>query len=90
MSTEGEGKHSAVAPEVLLSPLFGILLSSVIVGNTHGQLAEIDFRQGEWIMGCLRRGEGKEKAGSLLRESLSPVSVTFTLGVHVLISLKTL
>lgn len=26
-----------------------LLLSSVIVGNTHGQLAEIDLRQGEWM-----------------------------------------
>lgn len=31
-------------PHVCLS---GLLLSSVIVGNTHGQLAEIDLRQGE-------------------------------------------
>lgn len=78
-----------MAPEVVLSPLFGILFSSVIVGNTRGELAEIDFRQGEWTMGCLRRGEGKEKVRSLLRESLSPVSVTFTLWVRVLISPKT-
>jgi hypothetical protein len=61
VSGEGKGKCSGMDPEVILIPLFGILLSSVIVGNTHGQLAEIDFRQGEWTMGCLRRGEGKEK-----------------------------
>ena len=35
---------SADQPHVCLS---GLLLSSVIVGNTHGQLAEIDLRQGE-------------------------------------------
>lgn len=62
MSVEGKGKCFGMAPEVILSPLFGIPLSSVIVGNTHGQLAEIDFRQGEWTMGCLRRGEGKKES----------------------------
>lgn len=62
------------APEVVLSPFFGILLSSVIVGNTHGQLAEIDFRQGEWTMGCLRRGQ---RESQVTTESPILVSVTF-------------
>ncbi|XP_008571729.1 PREDICTED: WD repeat-containing protein 74 isoform X1 [Galeopterus variegatus] len=37
----------------LLTPPASGLLSSVIVGNTHGQLAEIDFRQGR-LLGCLK------------------------------------
>lgn len=45
---------------LLLTPLASdLILSSVIVGNTHGQLAEIDLRQGEWTRVCW--GERKEQ-----------------------------
>lgn len=53
----GLGKGSG---RLLLTPLAsGLILSSVIVGNTHGQLAEIDLRQGEWTRVCW--GERKEQ-----------------------------
>lgn len=46
---------------LLTPPTSGLLLSSVIVGNTHGQLAEIDLRQGEWTREPCRRGRGGRK-----------------------------
>ena len=45
----------------LLTPCASDLLSSVIVGNTHGQLAEIDLRQGEWTREPCGRGRGGEE-----------------------------
>lgn len=46
---------------LLTSPASGLLLSSVIVGNTHGQLAEIDLRQGEWTREPCGSGRGGRK-----------------------------
>lgn len=46
---------------LLTPPASALLLSSVIVGNTHGQLAEIDLRQGEWTREPWGRGRGGRK-----------------------------
>lgn len=55
----GLGKGSR---RLLLIPLAsGLILSSVIVGNTHGQLAEIDLRQGEWTRVHWGKGRSREK-----------------------------
>lgn len=56
----GSGLQEAPAdPTCLCSPL-----SSVIVGNTHGQLAEIDLRQGSGL-GSLIGGWGRIPSGAV-------------------------
>lgn len=55
----GIGKKSRKL--LLIPPASGLLLSSVIVGNTHGKLAEIDLRQGEWTRELSGRGKDREE-----------------------------